>query len=140
MMKIIASKPWRVKKEAQRLAELHKLIQQKVDFELPKFKMRLKVCILRTELLSDDIKTRLYEYIEQIEDDSILCHGDFHPDNILLTKDKPIIIDWMTATQGNQLADVARTSIIFKFVAVPEKSYMEKKIFEFIRKSELYSK
>ncbi len=134
MMKIIASKPWKVKKEAQRLAELHKSIQQKVDFELPKYKTRLKLYISRTELLSDDIKTKLYKYIEEIPDDSILCHGDFHPDNILLTKDKPIIIDWMTATQGNPLADVARTSVIFKFAAVPEKSYMEKKIFDFIRK------
>jgi len=36
MMKVISSKPWKVKKEAQRLAELHKSIQQKVDSYIEK--------------------------------------------------------------------------------------------------------
>lgn len=114
-MKVIASKPWRVKKEAQRLAELHKSIQQKVDFKLPNCKTRLKDNISKTELLQDDVKTRLYKYIDELEEDNILCHGDFHPDNVLITKDGEIIIDWMTATQGNPLADIARTSVMFKF-------------------------
>jgi len=133
MMHIVASKPWKVKKEAQRLAELHRSIQQKVDFQLPKYKTRLKDNISTTELLLDDAKTRLYEYIDELEDDNILCHGDFHPDNILITKNGEIIIDWMTATQGNPLIDIARTSIIFKFGVVPHKTYIEKQIINFIR-------
>lgn len=133
MMKVIASKPWRVKKEAQRLAELHKSIQQKVDFELPNCKTRLKDNISKTELLQDDVKTRLYEYIDELEEDNILCHGDFHPDNVLITKNGEIIIDWMTATQGNPLADIARTSVMFKFGVVPVKMYIEKQIINFIR-------
>ncbi|MFL0198773.1 phosphotransferase family protein [Clostridium sp. WILCCON 0269] len=71
---------------------------------------------------------------EELPDDNILCHGDFHPDNILITKDNSIIIGWMTATQGNPLADVARTSVIFKFGIILEKSYIEKKIINFIKK------
>lgn len=134
MMKRIASKPWLVKKEAQRLAELHKLIQEKVDFELPNYKTKLKNDISRTELLSDNIKIRLFKYIEELEDNNILCHGDFHPDNILITKDQPIIIDWMTASKGNPLADIARTIVLFKFAVIPEKSFIEKKIIDFIRK------
>jgi len=133
MMKVIASKPWTVKKEAQRLAELHKSIQQKVDFRLFKYKTRLKDNISNTDLLQDNIKTRLYEYIDSLEDDNILCHGDFHPDNVLITKNGEIIIDWMTATQGNPLTDIARTSIIFKFGVVPDKTYLEKQIIYFIR-------
>ena len=86
-----------------------------------------------TELLLDDVKMRSYEYINEIEDGNILCHGDFHPDNILITKNGEIIIDWMTATQGNPLADIARTSIIFKFGVVPDKTYIEKQIINFIR-------
>lgn len=133
MMNVIASKPWTLKKEAKRLAELHKSIQQKVDFKLPIYKTRLKDNISKTNLLSSDIKTKLYNYINQLEDDNILCHGDFHPDNILITKDKPIIIDWMTATKGNLLTDIARTSIMFKFGIVPNKTYIERKIIDFIR-------
>lgn len=43
-----------------------------------------------------------------------LCHGDFHPSNIIITKDgTPYIIDWAHATQGNASADVATTYLIF---------------------------
>lgn len=133
MMKVIATKPWKVKKEAQRLAKLHKSIQQKVDFQLCNYKSRLKENISYTELLSEDIKTRLYDYIDELEDGNVLCHGDFHPDNILITKNGEIIIDWMTATQGNPLTDIARTSIMFKYGVVSDKTYFEKKIISFIK-------
>ena len=44
-----------------------------------------------------------------------LCHGDFQPSNVLITKSgKPYIIDWAHATQGNGSADAARTYLIFK--------------------------
>ena len=43
-----------------------------------------------------------------------LCHGDFQPSNILITKDgTPYIIDWAHATQGNGSADAARTYLLF---------------------------
>lgn len=44
-----------------------------------------------------------------------LCHGDFQPSNVILTKDGvPYIIDWSHATQGNGSADAARTYLLFK--------------------------
>ena len=44
-----------------------------------------------------------------------LCHGDFQPSNIIITKDgTPYIIDWAHATQGNGTADAARTYLLFK--------------------------
>lgn len=43
-----------------------------------------------------------------------LCHGDFQPSNVVITKDgTPYIIDWSHATQGNGSADAARTYLIF---------------------------
>lgn len=43
-----------------------------------------------------------------------LCHGDFHPSNIVISNDgTPYIIDWSHATQGNSSADVARTYLAF---------------------------
>lgn len=133
MMKVIATRPWRVKKEARLLAELHKSLQIKVDFDLPSYKESLKYNISRVELLQEDIKTKLYKYIDILKEDSILCHGDFHPDNVLITIGGPVIIDWMTAVKGNPLADAARTSIMFKLAVVPDKAFFEKQIINFIR-------
>ncbi|MCD2349049.1 MULTISPECIES: phosphotransferase family protein [Clostridium] len=95
---------------------------------MPKYTDRLKSSISKVDLLSDDIKEKLYNYIDTLPDDNILCHGDFHPDNILITKDNAIIIDWMTAAKGNPLADVARTSVMLKFGNVPGKSLIEKSL------------
>lgn len=41
-----------------------------------------------------------------------ICHGDFHPGNILLAPDRTVVIDLIDASRGNPLADVARTTII----------------------------
>ena len=43
-----------------------------------------------------------------------LCHGDFNPTNVIITKNgTPYIIDWSHATQGNSSADVARSYLLF---------------------------
>lgn len=86
MMKVIASKPWKVRKEAQRLAELHKTIQQKVNFIRNKFYLEyikhylkltgvkieqikqweLPVAAARlTEWLPKDEKTALLNFIDK---------------------------------------------------------------------------
>lgn len=134
MLELLAKKPWEVTKQARLMAELHKSIQIKVDFKLPQYKDNLKYDISRTTLLSEDIKTNLSWYIEGLPDDNVLCHGDFHPDNIIITDTDPIIIDWMTASKGSAISDIARTSIIFKYSDVPVKSYVQKKVINFIRK------
>ncbi len=44
-----------------------------------------------------------------------LCHGDFQPSNVIITKNgTPYIIDWSHATQGNGSADAARTYLLFR--------------------------
>lgn len=43
-----------------------------------------------------------------------VCHGDFNPSNIIITKDgTPYILDWSHVTRGNASADVARTYLLF---------------------------
>lgn len=42
-----------------------------------------------------------------------LCHGDFHPGNILLSPAGPVLIDWSDASCGPPMADVARTALLF---------------------------
>ena len=57
-----------------------------------------------------DLHTRL----ESMPKHTKVCHGDFNPSNIIITKDgTPFILDWSHATQGNASADVARTYLLF---------------------------
>jgi aminoglycoside phosphotransferase (APT) family kinase protein len=41
-----------------------------------------------------------------------LCHGDFHPKNILLSGDGPMVVDWFDVSRGDRISDVARTSLL----------------------------
>ncbi len=57
-----------------------------------------------------DLHTRL----DSMPKHANLCHGDFNPTNVIITKDgTPYIIDWAHATQGNSSADVARSYLLF---------------------------
>ncbi|NUY06057.1 phosphotransferase family protein [Paraburkholderia youngii] len=52
--------------------------------------------------------------------DGRLCHGDFHPFNVLQdTGGGATIIDWMTAEMGDPLCDVARSIVGLRFPPAP---------------------
>ena len=82
---------------------------------------RLTDKIGRVELLTDDERNRILKHLRALPTDNKLLHGDFHPDNIMLTPDGPVIIDWIDATLGHPLADVARTTVLGTFGIPPEK-------------------
>ena len=59
-----------------------------------------------------------------------LCHGDFVPDNIIITpNDKAYVIDWSHATQGNASADAARTFLRFMLSGNDSHAEMYLKLF-----------
>lgn len=76
-----------------------------------KDKMQRKISISDLdESTKYDLHTRLDGMPKQIS----VCHGDFNPTNIIITKDnKPYILDWSHVTQGSPAADAARTYLLF---------------------------
>lgn len=82
---------------------------------LPKLTDRLMWKIKTTQYLEEPQKTNLLSLLARLNNDSDnLCHGDFHPHNILYDGCKHWIIDWVDATAGNPFADACRTYLIFK--------------------------
>lgn len=41
-----------------------------------------------------------------------LCHGDFHPANVMLVGEEIYVIDWTAASRGNPAGDMARASLL----------------------------
>ena len=101
------------------MAQLHYPIHLESGAGFPSLKENLYRQIKGTELKEEE-KERIIDYIDQRPDRFQLCHGDFHPDNILVNSDGATVIDWTTAVCGNPLADAARTSMILKYAALPE--------------------
>lgn len=68
--------------------------------------------ILWARELSFLLRMKVLMTLRKLDDGTQLCHGDFHPSNILITERGAIAIDWIDATYGNPLADIARTLLV----------------------------
>ncbi len=91
--------------------EVHKVHAR----SLPKLTDRLAWKIKTTQYLQESQKNNLLSLIVQLDNGSDnLCHGDFHPLNVLYDGSKHWIIDWVDASAGNPLADACRTYLIFR--------------------------
>lgn len=95
------------------LVEIQLLVQSKTSPLLNKLKDKMNRKISASSL---DATTRyeLHTRLEGMPKHNKVCHGDFNPSNIIITKDgTPYILDWSHATQGNASADAARTYLLF---------------------------
>ena len=80
---------------------------------LKRIKDKMQDKISQTDL---DATTRyeLHTRLASMKDHNKVCHGDYTPSNIIISKDgTPFILDWSHATQGNGAADAARTYLTF---------------------------
>jgi aminoglycoside phosphotransferase (APT) family kinase protein len=117
MLQDLNARPWMVFKHARSLAELQVEINQKSSAGLPSYKDRLSDDIRSTAQLNEELRKKALALLDVLPNRQNICHGDFHPGNVLITRKGPIVIDWMTACTGSPWADVARTSLILSIGA-----------------------
>lgn len=122
MLQMLGSKPWQVVKHSRTLAELHNKMHQIPLEGFPSFRDHWLKNIERVPNLSESIKRKLIDQVTQLPDTNHLCHFDFHPDQVIYTKNGPVILDWMTACAGHPAADVARTQILLTIGKPPDAS------------------
>lgn len=67
-----------------------------------------------------ELRQRALEILESLPAGDRLCHGDFHPANVLRDDRQCTVIDWSTAARGDPAADVARTCLLLKESALPD--------------------
>lgn len=113
MLEMFQRAPWRVLQLGRTLAELHAQMHACVfKADVPPLHKKLEFKIRRADALPTPLKTALTTLLLALPDGDRVCHGDFHPANVLMNGADATVIDWIDASSGNPLADVARTSII----------------------------
>lgn len=109
----------------QKMSVLVKLqcdIHAKSASAFPKLNDRLTMKIKQNSLINDKVKNQILALLEQLNTGATqLCHGDFHPLNILFDGQKHWIIDWVDATAGCPSIDACRTYVLLRQFA-PELS------------------
>jgi uncharacterized protein (TIGR02172 family) len=119
MLAEMSAKPWKLVQYARVLAELHVAMHDAVVPGLPSQREQLRRRIQSSSTMSSSQKEAALSSLDRLPDNNKLTHGDFHPDNIVMTPHGPVIIDWATAAQGNPVADVARTSLLLGLGDLP---------------------
>ena len=119
MLRIGKKKPWLVSKMAETLAELHTRIHAQDGNGFVGLCELLRESIVQVSDLSPRLRASVLSLLARLPDGKKLCHFDFHPDQVLMTSNGPVIIDWMTACRGDALADVARTCLLLSVGHMP---------------------
>ena len=63
------------------------------------------------------IATGVLALIERLRPGDGLCHGDLHPDNVIMTADGPRLIDWIDAVRAPAAFDLAISHILLTELA-----------------------
>lgn len=115
MLSDLVSRPWTLHRHARTLAELHASIHAVQPADGRSHRQRLAQDIEEAPRLSPRMRRRIRTRLEDLATGQSVCHGDFHPENVVVTDDGPVIIDWLDAGLGHPASDVARTSVILRF-------------------------
>lgn len=107
------------------LADIHVMLH---SFEVPadgggkRFRKQKEVLasnIHQVEQLSPDEKDAILQCLEELPTGHRVCHGDYHPDNVIVGE-KQWIIDWTDGMMGNPAGDVARTLLLLRYGTLPD--------------------
>jgi hypothetical protein len=94
------------------LASLHVQVHRLRAGRLGDLKLKLSADISAAALLSRTERSTLLGLLEHLPSGDRLCHGDFHPGNILGSPASPFIVDWVDASCGAPEADACRTYLL----------------------------
>ncbi len=119
MLDVMVRRPWTVFGLARTFAEIQVRMHNCVRPELPSGRESLEWSIKQAPSLDDELRACALERLAGLPDGQAVCHGDFHPDNVVMSHRGPVVIDWMTATRNNPVADVARTTLLILGGAPP---------------------
>lgn len=134
MMDQIKANPLSAKVKARQLAGIHLEIGRiNAPEQITDVKSRAEFCISKSEFVSESEKRRILEVLKKLPEGINLCHGDFHPGNLMVQQGTNYVIDWSAAWSGDFHSDVAHSFILMRVVPkVPDMSplmhFLQKRI------------
>jgi len=115
MLTSLQQRPWRLVALAEQLAEAHLVVHDVVGSEdLPDVREVLTASI-QDAPLPPQLREFALRVLDTLPAGDRLCHGDYHPGNVLVAGDRVGVIDWANAARGVPEADHARTLLLLRW-------------------------
>lgn len=128
MLDALAHQPWRLPNLARQFAQVHATMHACLRPELPSQRQGLIRAIAHAPGLDVVTRQRILAVLDQMPVGESVCHGDYHPGNIILSPRGPVVIDWMTACHGIAVADVARTVLLLRTGVLPDGTALAQRV------------
>jgi hypothetical protein len=107
--------PWRVLGLARALAKAHRAVHEvRAPEDLPDLRQVLAARI-DDAALPQPLRAFALRVLDGLPTGDRLCHGDFHPGNVLVAADRVGVVDWANAAGGVPEADHARTLLLLRW-------------------------
>jgi Ser/Thr protein kinase RdoA (MazF antagonist) len=114
MLSLLQRQPWRVLGLARALAGTHLAVHEvPAPADLPELRQALAARIADA-VLPAHLRAYALRVLDALPDGDRLCHGDYHPGNVLVAADRVAVIDWPNAARGVPEADHARTMLLLR--------------------------
>ncbi len=97
-----------------RMAELQLQVHSHPAPQFASLKARLAANIQQAAILGEPRQVSLLTGLAKMPDGDCLCHGDFHPYNIMGPPGREVLIDWLDASRGEPAADVCRSYVLLR--------------------------
>jgi aminoglycoside phosphotransferase (APT) family kinase protein len=116
----LVRRPWQLASLPRVLARVQASLHETVaPAELPDLHAEVAER-LQSAHVPRDLRDAGQRALQQLPDGDRLCHGDFHPGNVLRRADGCYVpIDWKAAARGDPAADVARTRLLIVGAWIP---------------------
>jgi hypothetical protein len=135
MLQLVSNKPWLVPAQARELARLHAQINQESGEGLIEIRTEMRRKIEAADDLPIDLKSSALQELSGLPDGKLLCHYDFHPDQVMASPGRFVVLDWMAAVQGDAHADVAHTANLLTLARPPKTNWVMEKLIDMARDS-----
>jgi aminoglycoside phosphotransferase (APT) family kinase protein len=120
MLTMLGARPWLVYSVGTISGRVHaQLHEVRAPDHLRELRPAMAEAIQSSDLVPRDLAARALSVLEELPDGDRLCHGDFHPGNIIETGEERVLIDWSNAVRADPAADVARTDLMMRLGEPP---------------------
>lgn len=94
------------------MADLQARVHSRPGRYMPSQRQRLFADISAASLLEEPLRRKLLAALAAMPDGDRLCHGDYHPFNLLGSLQEHFLVDWLDASSGSPAADVCRSFVL----------------------------